>query len=172
MIFQRGVRSGSAIDALRVSCDTVCMERSRGTTDRHGEKAALGAWMRLVRVFQKIERASAEQFTAHGLTPAQFDILAQLGRAEGISQQELADRLLVTKGNISQLIGKMEERGLIFRCHEGRAKALFLTAEGKWLRRETVPAVEARIAAHFRALTTAERRELLRLLRLLDHDLE
>jgi DNA-binding MarR family transcriptional regulator len=142
------------------------------TIDRHGEKAALGAWLRLARVSQKIDRSAAEHLAAYGLTVAQFDILAQLGRAEGISQQELASRLLVTKGNISQLIGKMEERGLIFRCHVGRANALYLTEEGKRLRRETVPAEEARIAAHFGALTTPERRELLRLLRLLDHTLE
>jgi DNA-binding MarR family transcriptional regulator len=148
------------------------MEGDRETSDRQGAKAALGAWLRLVRVYQKIERASAEQFAAFGLTAAQFDILAQLGRAEGISQQELADRLLVTKGNISQLIGKMEERGLIFRCHAGRANALYLTEAGKQLREKIVPAEEARVAALFRALTSAERRTLLRLLRRLDHDLE
>jgi DNA-binding MarR family transcriptional regulator len=148
------------------------MERDEQTTDRHGARAALGAWLRLVRVFQKIERASAELFSAYGVTPAQFDILAQLGRREGISQQELADRLLVTKGNISQLIGKMEERGLIFRCHEGRANALYLTEEGKQLREKIVPAEEARVAVQFGALTAAERRTLLRLLRRLDHNLE
>src|SRR5438270_13809754 len=116
------------------------MKRDDATTDRQGEKAALGAWLRLVRVFQKIEHAAAEHFTAHGLTVAQFDILAQLGRKEGISQQELADRLLVTKGNVSQLIGKMEERGLIYRCHTGRTNALYLTDAGKRLRQETVHA--------------------------------
>ena len=67
---------------------------------------------------------------------------------------------------------QIEERGLIFRCHVGRANALYLTEEGKRLRRETVPAEEARIAAQFGALTVPERRELLRLLRLLDHALE
>ena|SRR5947209_1537086 len=141
-------------------------------TDEQGMKAAITAWLRLARVFQKIERASAEHFAAHGLTVAQFDILAQLGRKEGISQQELADRLLVTKGNVSQLIGKMEERGLIYRCHTGRTNALYLTDAGKRLRQETVPAQEEMIAAHFAPLTTRERRELLRLLRLLDHGLE
>jgi DNA-binding MarR family transcriptional regulator len=142
------------------------------TTKRQAARAALGAWLRLARVFQKIERASAEHFAAHGLTAAQFDILAQLGRGEGISQQELADRLLVTKGNISQLLGKMEERGLIVRCHEGRANALYLTEAGKRLRERAVPSLEARIATYFRALSLPERRELLRLLRRLDHDLE
>jgi DNA-binding MarR family transcriptional regulator len=161
-----------SIDAPVDSCDTIIMECDSGATDEREVRAALGAWLRLARVFQKIDRASAEQLVAHGLTTAQFDVLSQLGRKEGISQQELANHLLVTKGNISQLIGRMEERGLIFRCHEGRANALFLTEEGKRLRRETVPALEAQIAMQFRPLTTSERRTLLRLLRRLDHGLE
>ncbi|HEY8291604.1 MAG TPA: MarR family transcriptional regulator, partial [Thermomicrobiales bacterium] len=85
---------------------------------------------------------------------------------------ELANRLLVTKGNISQLLDKMERRGLVTRCPEGRANALSLTAEGKRLFAAVVPAHEARVIARFGALTTDEQRQLLRLLRTLDHTLE
>jgi DNA-binding MarR family transcriptional regulator len=106
------------------------------------------------------------------LSTAQFDVIAQLGRSVGITQQELANRLLVTKGNVSQLLGKMEERGLIARCPEGRANVLSLTAEGQRLFATVVPAHEARIVARFGALAPDERRALLRLLRVLDHSLE
>jgi DNA-binding MarR family transcriptional regulator len=136
------------------------------------DKTALLAWFRLTRVFLKADRAFAAEFACEGLSVAQFDIIAQLGRGEGITQQALADRLLVTKGNISQLIGKMERRGLIFRCPEGRANALYLTPEGKRLFAIAVPAQEARIAALFGALSPGEQRALLRLLRTLDHALE
>lgn len=139
---------------------------------RHGEIAAVAAWLRLARVSQKIERAANDQLAAHGLTLAQFDIIAQLGRAGGISQRELADRLLVTKGNISQLIAKMEARGLISRVHAGRTNALHLTEMGQRLFDGAVPAHEAFIAQQFAPLPTAERRALLRLLRRLDHRLE
>lgn len=139
---------------------------------RHAGKVAVMAWVRLARIAQKIDRASAAAFAGAGLSVAQFDVIAQLGRGEGITQQELADRLLVTKGNISQLIGKMERRGLISRCQEGRANALHLTPEGKRLFATVVPAQEARIAALFGALSPGERRALLHLLRTLDRALE
>ncbi len=139
---------------------------------KRAEKTTVLAWMRLVRIFQKMTRAGATEFACYGISPAQFDVIAQLGRGEGITQQELADRLLVTKGNVSQLLGKMEERGLIARCHAGRANTLSLTPEGKRLFTTVVPAHEARIVARFGALTTDERRELLRLLRTLDRSLE
>ena len=87
------------------------MEHDDETIDRHGEKAAVGAWLRLVRVFQKIERASAEQFAAHGLTAAQFDILAQLGRKEGISQQELAFRTKMAIRTIARWEGEQPPHG-------------------------------------------------------------
>lgn len=136
------------------------------------DRAAVSAWLRLNRIAQKIDRAAAAEFAAMGLSMAQFDVIAQLGRGEGITQQELANRLLVTKGNISQLVGKMERRGLIARRQEGRSNALHLTSEGRRLFRSAVPAHEAHIAALFGALPPDERRELLRLLRRLDHSLE
>lgn len=139
---------------------------------RGADRTAVLAWLRLARVFQKVDRASTSVFAATGLSVAQFDIIAQLGRGEGITQQELADRLLVTKGNISQLISKMERRGLIFRCQDGRANALYLTTDGKRLFTTVVPAQEAHITALFGALAPSDRRELLRLLRTLDRSLE
>lgn len=148
------------------------MDEETSDTGKGAERTAVMAWLRLARIFQKIDRASAARFAASGLSVAQFDIIAQLGRSEGVSQQELADRLLVTKGNISQLIGKMERQGLIVRRPQGRANALFLAPEGQRLFASIVPTQEAHIAALFGALTTSEQRALLRLLRTLDHSLE
>jgi len=51
--------------------------------------------------------------------------------AEGQSQQELADSLLVTKGNVCQLLGRMEADGLIRRDQEGRVNRVFLTDKGR-----------------------------------------
>ena len=148
------------------------MDEETQRTNTTDERTAVLAWLRLARVFQKVDRTSAVRFAASGLSVAQFDIIAQLGRGGGISQQELADRLLVTKGNISQLIGKMERRGLIARHQQGRAYALSLTPAGQQLFASVVPDQERYIAALFGALTSNEQRALLRLLRTLDHALE
>jgi DNA-binding MarR family transcriptional regulator len=130
------------------------------------------AWLRLARVFQKIDRLSADHLRCRGLSVAQFDLLAQLGAAEGITQQELADRLLVTKGNVCQLLDRMEQRGVLVRHQDGRANRLFLTAAGRALFDEAVPAHEATIAACFEELSRTEQMQLVRLLRRLDHTLE
>ena len=102
---------------------------------------------------------------------AQFDVLAHIGAAEGIVQQELADSLLVTKGNVCQLLNRMEQAGLIRRCQDGRANRLVLTEEGRRLCAEVVPEHKETIAKLFAPLTPEEQAQLLRLLRKLDHGL-
>jgi DNA-binding MarR family transcriptional regulator len=137
------------------------------------DRQAVLAWMRLARVFQKVERVSAAHLRRScGLSLAQFDVLARLGAREGIVQQELADALLVTKGNVSQLLGKMERGGLIRRCQEGRAVRLYLTDAGRRLAAGAVPAQERVVTRQLAALTPGEQRQLLTLLRKLDHALD
>ena len=132
---------------------------------------AVLAWLRMARVFQKMEHGSTEHLRQWDLSVAQFDVIAQVGRAEGITQQELADRLLVTKGNICQLLERLERRGLIVRHQEGRANHLFLTEEGQRLYAEVVPAQERWVAEQFAALPTEEQHHLLATLRVLDRSL-
>lgn len=148
------------------------MDRATPGAGKRAERTAIFTWIRLARIFQKMNRAAAAEIASYGLSTAQFDVIAQLGRHAGITQQELANRLLVTKGNVSQLISKMEERGLITRCPDGRANALSLTAAGQRLFEIIVPSHEARVIARFGALTPEERQQLLGLLRVLDHALE
>jgi DNA-binding MarR family transcriptional regulator len=86
-------------------------------------------------------------------------------------QQELADRLLVTKGNISQLLDRLAARGLIRRQQEGRASRLYLTDAGRSLMDEVTPGHEAFIAEQFGGLEATERAALLGMLRRIDHAL-
>jgi DNA-binding MarR family transcriptional regulator len=143
-------------------------------TDLEIDQRAVVAWMRLARAYHKIDRRSAEAFRVAGLTTAQFDVLAQVGAAEGCSQQELADRLLVTKGNVVQLIDKMEQRGWIERrpASRGRGNQLHLTAEGWRLRSAALPAQERRITNMLASLNSSEQEQLGRLLRKLDRALD
>ena len=133
--------------------------------------AGLLAWLRLVRVFQRVDRASTEQLRCRQISPAQLDVLARVGSDEGISQQRLADALLVTKGNISQLLRKLEQFGLITRRQEGRTNCLSLTEQGQQLFDRVVPQQEALIADLLAPLSDDEQRELLRLLRKLDQNI-
>ena len=121
---------------------------------------ALLGWMRLMRVYHKVDRRSAESLKGWGLSVAQFDVLARVGAAEGRTQQELADSLVVSKGNVCQLLDKMEGRGWISRVQEGRANRLFLTDEGRRLFEDVVPVHEASIAERFSVLCGADQVQL------------
>jgi DNA-binding MarR family transcriptional regulator len=139
---------------------------------RNVRTASLLAWLRLVRVFQKVNRASTDSLRCRQLSPAQVDVLANVGSSEGISQQELADALLVTKGNVCQLLDKMETSGLLERRPDKRVNRLFLTDQGRQVYEEVVPRHDALLAEQFQSLPETDQRELLRLLRRLDHSLE
>ena len=143
--------------------------RSRGGSLR---RASVLAWLRLLRVSQKVERDLAGQLKLWGLNNAQFDVLAHVGAAEGITQQELADSLLVTKGNVAQLLDRMQRRGLIERRPQGRINRLFLTDEGRRTFAEVVPAHENMIDEQFSVLSEVEQRQLFELLRKLDRALD
>lgn len=140
-------------------------------TRRHYSPGLL-SWLRLVRVFQQVDRASSESLRPHTISPAQLDVVAKVGSSEGISQQELADALLVTKGNVCQLLDKMEASGVIERRPAGRSNRLFLTEKGREIYESVLPRHDALISSFFGALGPPEQRELLRLLRRMDHALE
>ena len=125
------------------------------------------AWMRLARVYTLIDRETVRLLRRFDLSVAQFDVIAQVGARESRTQQELADALLVTKGNITQLLARLEARGLIERRAEAgrRGKRIFLTDAGWALNREAVPAQEALIASLVGRLPAEDQDELNQILR-------
>jgi DNA-binding MarR family transcriptional regulator len=132
-------------------------------------RSAVALWLRLARIYNHNVRVTSEHLREWNLSPAQFDVLAQVGSAEGLTQVELADRLLVTQGNITQLLDKMEQSGLLERRREGRIKRLSLTETGRALYNQVVPAQEELQQRQFSALSAEEQRQLLSLLRKVDH---
>ncbi|GIP60380.1 MarR family transcriptional regulator [Paenibacillus sp. FSL W8-0186] len=137
--------------------------------DRQEERLGLLIWYRLSRIYNQSLRASNQHLKAWDLTAAQFDCLVQIGSHEGLTQQELADRLLVTKGNITQLLSKMEQLGWIERKQSWKTKSLFLTEQGRKLYNEAVPAQEHFQASHFDGLDLEEKKQLIALLRKVQH---
>jgi DNA-binding MarR family transcriptional regulator len=125
-------------------------------------------WFRIARFYNQSNRLSNQHVKKWGLTIAQFDLLVQVGANQPLSQQELAEKLLVTKGNITQMLGKMEKLGLIERKHEWRTKRITLTQKGEQIFEEVVPKQELFQALQFQALTKEEQKQLLFLLKKLD----
>ena len=141
------------------------METDRTECSRSRARRAVATWLRLARIVSTQHAALGARLTAPRLTLAQFDIIAQIGAAEGQSQKELADRLVVTQGNVTQLLQKLEKRRLVARPPDGRCNRLQLTSAGRRLRDALVPGQERAIAQLFAALTDEELEMLSRLLR-------
>lgn len=132
------------------------------------------AWLHLRRVHTRIAYAEYCALGEHDLTLAQFDVLSHLATDEGISQQALADRLLVTKGNVGGLIDRLEEAGLVARSRDPddrRSYRLSLTEAGILAFREAAPPLEATIGDCMQALNEEEQQALLSLLARLDRSL-
>lgn len=90
-------------------------------------------WFRLIRLHQALYNEVAGRLRVVGLSVPQFDVLSTLTERAGMSQRELAERLYVTKGNVSGLIDRLVEARLVERHsipEDRRSHALHLTAEG------------------------------------------
>lgn len=131
-------------------------------------RAGVVLWLRLARVYGRLSRAANNHIKTLGLTPAQFDVIAQAGATPGLTQGELAKRLLVTEGNITQLLDRMEDVGLAQRRREGRTNRVTLTAAGEDIYQRHVAEHEELMASQLSLLTAEEREQLAALLRKLE----
>lgn len=132
------------------------------------------AWLHLARVYSRIEALHAEELGELGLSPAQFDILSHVVDTPAPSQQELADRLLVTKGNICGLLDRMQRRGLVERVadeEDRRVNRIRPSEHGASLFRRAAPALEAAIHLSMSELEADELRGLRETLGRLDRSL-
>ncbi|MEO5933922.1 MAG: MarR family transcriptional regulator, partial [Duganella sp.] len=83
---------------------------------------------------QGFERLSSEQARLSGLTHPQFDIIATLGNTPGMSYKELGEKTLITKGTLTGVIERLEQKGLVERLRNDCDKRSFsvrLTASGE-----------------------------------------
>jgi DNA-binding MarR family transcriptional regulator len=93
------------------------------------------------------------------LTLAQFDALVALVKKGAISQQELADHLLVTKGNVVGLIDRLSARGFVERQSsetDRRVNLLQITPPGRDLVERILPRQLQLISSLMTTLTPSE----------------
>lgn len=128
-------------------------------------------WHRMLRVTKKIDRYASQPIRTADLSRPQIELLAAIAVDEGLSQQTYADRLLVTKGNITQHLERFEALGLTTRRREGRTNYLYLTDTGRELLDRVLPEHDNRLQEAFNVLTAEEFDQLRRIIRKLDRRL-
>jgi DNA-binding MarR family transcriptional regulator len=123
-------------------------------------------WFRFMRLHQRLLAEMTARLRALGLSIPQFDLLSTLTEGEGLNQNDLAARLYVTKGNVSGLVDRLVQAGLVERraiVGDRRSYALYLTAEGRRLAEAGLAAQRALIAETVGTLPGADVAELDRL---------
>lgn len=122
----------------------------------------LSTWLRLLAcsnlMLNRLRRNLRHEF---GMTLPTFDILAQIARPPlEPTMGELSERLMVSKGSVTDLIERLERRDLVTRRsdpHDGRVQHVTLTARGKRLLERIIPVHDRWIRE---AMATTDRRTL------------
>jgi DNA-binding MarR family transcriptional regulator len=110
---------------------------------------------------RRIYAAMAVRLRPTGLSLPQFDLISTLTEKEGMRQQELSERLYVTKGNVSGLVDRLVAGGLVERralANDRRSHALYLTAKGRALAEEGIALQRAYVAETLGRLDRRHRR--------------
>lgn len=116
------------------------------------------SWIAVGRACQMMNQVLAREIADLDIKPPHLDILVNLYRFEGMTQQDLARKLLVGRSNMSMLLPQMEKRGLIARRgdeSDRRVLRLFLTDEGRALT-ERAMAIQNRVIDHIMKTSTLE----------------
>jgi DNA-binding MarR family transcriptional regulator len=114
-------------------------------TSPPAERLELKVWLRLLACASQGEAPWRRELQGRfGTTMPTFDILAQIDRRpRGPTMSELSKRLMASKGNITDLVGRLEARGLVERRTDpadGRRQHIYLTPAGEQLFSELAPA--------------------------------
>lgn len=96
----------------------------------------------LVEAYLSFYRVGNRHIQSLGLTPGQFDVIAELEGTKGLTCAQLSDRTLTTKGTLTGVLDRLEDRGLIKRGPVGgdrRATRIQLTPKGIDLFKQVFP---------------------------------
>jgi DNA-binding MarR family transcriptional regulator len=116
-------------------------------------------WVAVARACHAVERAVAAALVPFNLKPAQLDVLMNLHRHPGMSQHDLARRLLVGRSNITMTLPQLERRGLLKREGDEKDKRvlrLTLTDAGEALLMQALKVHTALIEKAMSQSTAAE----------------
>ena len=132
------------------------------------QEVALRLWVTLARCHATYGKAVASKVQDYGLTTPQFGTLEALYHLGPLSLGELAEKLLVTGGNVTYVMDRLEDQGLVYRYRrpdDRRVIQARLTAEGRELVADVFPDHASHIEHLSRHLTSEEQTLLAGLLK-------
>lgn len=138
-------------------------KQSKTATQLGSTEEFIPTMRELVRAYQAFATYSERHVRQLGLTPPQFDVIATLGNTEGMSMKEVAERTLVTKGTLTGIIDRLEEKHLVRREvpeDNRRSFTLVLTPKGQQVFETVFPAHMTYLKQRFDRLNQSELKQL------------
>jgi MarR family 2-MHQ and catechol resistance regulon transcriptional repressor len=138
------------------------------TKDNAGKQAFLPLMRELVRAYQAFSLYDAAGYQDIALTPSQADVIFTLGNTAGMSCKEIGDLTLITKGTLTGVIDRLENKDLVKRVsHEtdGRCTVVKLTPAGEAVFATQFPRQISYLKQRFDKLSKKERKEAIAVLR-------
>jgi MarR family 2-MHQ and catechol resistance regulon transcriptional repressor len=129
---------------------------------------AVRAYVKLMRAARAVTACLEHRLAARGLTTTQLGVLEALLHKGPLTHRELGRKVLTSAGNMTDVVDKLEARGLVRRVRgvaDRRQVRVELTDAGRALIERVFPSHAADIARAMSGLDDAELLELGKLLR-------
>jgi MarR family 2-MHQ and catechol resistance regulon transcriptional repressor len=130
------------------------------------QRAALNAYVKLVRCSESLTARLSPNLEQHGLTVSQFGVLEALLHLGPLPPSVLAQKILKSGGNLTLVVRNLEKCGLVRRerhVHDRRSFTIHLTAKGTRSAQQTFAAHLRRLVEEMSVLTAAEQSTLAKL---------
>ncbi len=137
------------------------------TIHNAGQQGFLPVMRELVRAYQAFASFDAAGYRDSDLTVSQADVIFTLGNTDGLTFKEIGELTLITKGTLTGVIDRLEEKGLVKRniqSDDRRCTRVLLTAKGNKLFEREFPRQIAHIKARFDRLSPQDLKQLQTLL--------
>ena len=125
--------------------------------------------LELAAAYQAFSLYDAEGLRKSGseLTPSQARVIFTLGDTDGMTCKDIGDITLITKGTLTGVVDRLEEKGLVERWSvegDGRKTIVALTKRGERIYKKEFPKHIEFLKTRFDKLGAGERKQAIELL--------
>jgi MarR family 2-MHQ and catechol resistance regulon transcriptional repressor len=139
------------------------------TPETASSQAFIPLMQELAAAYQAFSLYDAEGLrkSGSGLTPSQARVIFTIGGTEGMTCKDIGDITLITKGTLTGVIDRLEEKGLVERWSvegDGRKTIVALTRRGERIYQREYPKHVAFLKSKFDGLAAGDRKKATELL--------
>jgi len=142
---------------------------SKMTPETASSQSFIPLMQELAAAYQAFSLYDAEGLrkSGSGLTPSQARVIFAIGGTDGRTCKDIGDTTLITKGTLTGVIDRLEEKGLVERWSvegDGRKTIIALTRRGQRVYEREFPRHVEFLKTKFDKLSAGDRRTATRLL--------